>query len=795
LVVLNGRIVYDDDGYFKQTQCVFTDITERKQLETSLRSIEWMLTKQHVEINPDYIYGEISDVNDSKNILEAVGKNVLAELMSDYLTLLDSSSVIFEQNGDYAIKVRTSSWCHLLDQSSRAHCQTDNDREAMQSGKWLCHESCWSQTAKKVIELGDTLDIVCEGGIHIYGVPIKTTTETVGCICVGYGTPPLEEESIQEIATRYDIDASILKEKAKEYQVRPKFIIEQAKRKLHITARIIGEIVERKQTETILKKSEEKYRQMVETASEGIWVVDRDYNTTFVNTQLLTMLGYEQTELMGRYYRDFMLEEDLKDQEQTEQGRNLGQGAKYERRFIRKDGSVIWTIVSATPRFDEKGQFNSSFAMLTDITNLKKTSIDRDRYAHRLELLRQIDRKIIDSHNIGNILEAILAHVKELIPCDRCSIIARDKDQKRWLLLANGMNGIVREEEQGLEFGPADVIEELLAGQIVYIRDLSQCHGKVTERREELINDGIVCFLHIPLIIGGEYVGTMSFSSRTVDFFTKEYEEIARELGNQLTIVLHQEYLSESIARYAADLEDKVQQRTQQLQLANSELESFSYSVAHDLRAPLRSIDGFSNILMDDYGHCLDQEGKRYLNTIKENAKRMDVLIKELLELAKLNRNPIQYVTIDMKAMVDKVIAESFDPAQQAQFVINVEEINPIQGDHTLLFQVWQNLLSNAIKFTQPRVEKRIQIGSYVQEGEVVYFVKDTGVGFDERYKDKLYKVFQRLHSAKDFEGVGIGLAIVEKIVRKHLGKVWAESKINEGSTFYFSIPTQTTVT
>jgi signal transduction histidine kinase len=237
------------------------------------------------------------------------------------------------------------------------------------------------------------------------------------------------------------------------------------------------------------------------------------------------------------------------------------------------------------------------------------------------------------------------------------------------------------------------------------------------------------------------------------------------------------------------DLEKKVMDRTAQLESANRELECFSYSISHDLRAPLRAIIGFTTILEEDHTAHLGEEAKRITAVIKQNTEKMGHLIDDLLAFAKVGRQDIRKTPLDIYEMVHSVIAELLphDAGNYIDWVIH--ELPPVMGDRTVIRQVWMNLLSNAIKYTKHQSRPRIEIGSYKQDGQTVYYIKDNGVGFDERYKDKLFKVFQRLHSAQEFEGTGIGLALVEKIISKHSGAVWAESVLDKGATFYFSLP------
>lgn len=236
-----------------------------------------------------------------------------------------------------------------------------------------------------------------------------------------------------------------------------------------------------------------------------------------------------------------------------------------------------------------------------------------------------------------------------------------------------------------------------------------------------------------------------------------------------------------------------LQQNIIQLEAANSELESFSYSVSHDLRAPLRAVSGYTNILEESYLKQSDDEAKIVFGTIQRNVRKMSRLIDDLLDFARLGRRAVPKNEINMGNLVKKVIKElTRNVPHTAKFEIH--PLPPAYGDQALLTQVWINFISNALKYSKKVSEPRIEIGSTQNNDETVFFVKDNGVGFESKYVDKLFGVFQRLHSEQEFEGTGIGLAIIKRIISKHGGKVWAEGKLNKGATFYFSLPNKTDV-
>lgn len=235
------------------------------------------------------------------------------------------------------------------------------------------------------------------------------------------------------------------------------------------------------------------------------------------------------------------------------------------------------------------------------------------------------------------------------------------------------------------------------------------------------------------------------------------------------------------------ELEQRVRDRTNQLEAANKELEAFSYSVSHDLRAPLRSIIGFSAILEEEGANALPETGKRALTTIQQNALKMNTLIDDLLEFSKLGRKPIEKTSVNTEQLVQSILMrEDFEKHQP---YIHVAPLQPVLADRALMQQVWINLISNAIKYSGKQTDPKIEIGCYRKDKEVVFVIKDNGVGFDMDYADKLFGAFQRLHKATEFPGTGVGLALVQRILNRHGGRIWAEAKVNQGATFYFALP------
>lgn len=266
-------------------------------------------------------------------------------------------------------------------------------------------------------------------------------------------------------------------------------------------------------------------------------------------------------------------------------------------------------------------------------------------------------------------------------------------------------------------------------------------------------------------------------------------------LTDAFNLMLEQiEQQNHSLKEFNQTLEQKVSDRTAQLESVNKELEGFSYSVSHDLRAPLRAIIGFTSMLEEDYSSKLDGEALRITSVIKHNTVKMGNLIDDLLAFSRMGRQDISKASIDMAQMVGDVIENLAGQYDTKRIQWAIQPLPRVNANSNMIRQVWVNLLSNAIKYSGKKEIPHIEIGSFGKEDQIVFYVKDNGVGFDQQYQDKLFKVFQRLHSAEEFEGTGVGLALVEKIVSRQGGRVWVEAAVGKGACFYFSLPVENKV-
>jgi len=293
----------------------------------------------------------------------------------------------------------------------------------------------------------------------------------------------------------------------------------------------------------------------------------------------------------------------------------------------------------------------------------------------------------------------------------------------------------------------------------------------------------------LPIVAGGNFYGVLVFGSRGSRRLSSGHVKALDVLANTAGAAFEAASLLAQLRSMNHELEQRVRDRTRELEASNADLESFSYSVSHDLRAPVRAIDGFCQLLVSEHGEQLPPEARDYLAKVCAGAERMQRLIDDLLHLARFSRVPLATTRVRMSDLVGRVVAAVRQQAGDRTVELEVASLPDCYADASLLEQVLTNLLSNAYKFTSTREGARIEVGAYRENSEQVYFVRDNGVGFDMKYADKLFGVFQRMHSQAQFPGTGVGLSIVHRIVRRHGGRTWAESKVKEGTTVYFSLP------
>ena len=314
---------------------------------------------------------------------------------------------------------------------------------------------------------------------------------------------------------------------------------------------------------------------------------------------------------------------------------------------------------------------------------------------------------------------------------------------------------------------------------------------RLTRTRNRCNGDGYESVALIPLRAGQESLGLLQLNDRRKGQFSPEVIGLWERLAGYLAVALAKFRTEEALKKANEELDIRVRERTAEYELVNKELESFSYSISHDLRAPLRHIDGFTRIFLEEYGAAVPGEGKAYLDRICKATKRMSNLIDDLLELSRITRRDLTFKTVNFSHMVQEITTEltAAFPRRQVEFAI--EPGISARGDGSMLRIVLENLVENAWKYSSKKKRAAISFGMKRINGECAYYVRDNGAGFDMAHADNLFGVFQRLHRADEYEGTGVGLAIAKRIIQRHGGNLWAESRVNRGATFYFTIRPQ----
>ena len=309
------------------------------------------------------------------------------------------------------------------------------------------------------------------------------------------------------------------------------------------------------------------------------------------------------------------------------------------------------------------------------------------------------------------------------------------------------------------------------------------------EHLQLMLGLGLKSAIIVPLLIRDKIYGVLTLVlAESGRFFDEKDLDFAKELARRAAIAIENAKLFKESQDINTELEKRVAKRTFELEALNMELEAFSYSVSHDLRAPLRSIDGFSNKILKDYGDLFDEQGKDYFMRVKNASQKMGILIDDLLKLARLSQVEMHFELTDLSGLAESFVAEfkAQNPESKAEFSIDTQMLAKV--DRNLIQIALQNLLGNAAKYSRNHSHPKIEFGKFLKDEKAVFFIRDNGAGFDVKYVDKLFGAFQRLHSISDFEGTGIGLATVQRIIRRHQGTIWATGEINNGATFYFTL-------
>jgi len=508
---------------------------------------------------------------------------------------------------------------------------------------------------------------------------------------------------------------------------------------------IIRDITERKQAEEALRQSEERYRAVVENQTELVIRSLPDTTVTFVNEAYCQFFGLTRSQIIGRKYLE-LIPQPAREATQRHIADLMAQPriAKDEHETLLPDGQIVWQQWIDRPILDAQGKVIEFLSVGRDITERKKAEEALVKSQQRLATAQAIA-------HFGN-----------------------------WELNPKSGEGYWSEEmfhihSRDPRRGPPS-FEEFVA--YIHPEDragLLEFHAQIMRSREPLSHDYRINRPDGSL----RYLNTVAYS------VWDEAGQLVHLAGTTLDITERKRVEAE-IQRLNEELEQRVLERTAQLEAVNKEMEAFSYSVSHDLRAPLRAIDGFSQALLEDYADKLDEDGQDYLQRVRKATQRMGRLIDDMLGLSRITRSEMHWESVNLSAIVDAIAAElqQTEPQRSAEFVITPGV--SVEGDPPLLRMALENLIGNAWKFTQKQPQARIEFGQIQEQDKLICFIRDNGVGFDMSYADKLFGPFQRLHTRHEFEGSGVGLATVQRVITRHGGRIWAESAPGQGATFYF---------
>ena len=552
------------------------------------------------------------------------------------------------------------------------------------------------------------------------------------------------------------------------------------------------DITERKQAEEALRVSEEKFLKAFRSSPDAILLTSlKDGLVIDVNDRTAQIIGYSREELIGRSSPELNIWVNPDDR------KNYLQMLQAEKRVIdmqtdlrMKSGEIRTGLISG-----ELITLSSGIHILgtiRDITEIKKNEAALEKRLDYERLLSSISSAAIKVDNLKKFQQSCVEIMAEIVDVSRIYIFEHNHQNDTISNTIEWCSPGTDAQIENLQNVPAqDVIwwtDMMRSNKIIAYNDIKDISDE--NIKEILGAQNIKSILVVPLFVNEEYYGFLGFDEcRTQREWPDEDVQMLLSSTRIITGTIERTLAVQELSKYQKNLEQMVENRTAQLQAVNKELESFSYSVSHDLRAPLRHISGYSSLLKRDLKEPLSEKAAHYLQSINSSANQLGSLIDDLLQFSRTGRKELKKSKLDMNSIIEDSLTSLKPDIDKRDIQWKIASLPKVFGDAALLKLVWQNLLSNAVKFTSKKKSAKIEIGFKKEDNETIFFIRDNGAGFDMRYVEKIFGVFQRLHSAADFEGTGIGLANVYRIILRHEGRIWAKSKPGKGAAFYFTLP------
>jgi len=775
---------------------IIRDITKTKELEEELRSIEWLLARRiSADFDEECVsrYERAVETGTESLIVDSVGEDLLREIVGECLILLDTSTAIFEENGDYAFSLLSSGWCQYLNHASRKLCGTEDDREAMKCGKWLCHESSWGMASKVAIERGEAVDIECHGGVRIFAVPIWLDDKVIGSMNVVYGDPPKDPEKLRRIAKKYQVSVDELTKLAYEYKTRPYFIIETAKKRLQTSANLIGIIVKQKQTEKRMKNvistlqvirnvnqlitREKDKDKLIKSICETFNDIRR-YDSAWI---VLVDESRKPVSIAGAGLgNEFQV---LKKQLKTENPPYcFRQALKKSEVLIMAHKSPKCQNCPLSKRYPNsmgiaaRLKYGNELYGMMMVSLPTATAIEEEEVA----LIKEVAEDIAFAFHVIELEEERKARVKKLKEYSNGLEVMVEKRTSQ-LDKALGEKGEVKSR--------IDTIISSVADGVIVL-DISDRVVLINKAAEDMLgisfND--VVTKHVTEAIGNK---ELSLKMQLRKIIKKPFFEFDIEVPafNQMRIL----HVKTSVVRgengepmgTVTLLSDVTERR--QVEKKKTE---FMATAAHELRTPLTSIQGFSEILLTR--ELKKIERTRFLKYINQQAVALGNLINDLLDITRIESEKglkLNKEECDIRELINEVIPYFKELSEKHRFeVVQPAEPVMVNVDKEKINQVLKNIISNSVKYSPQGGE--ILITLTVFEDHCLICVDDQGIGMTSEQLSRIFEKFYRANfSDTSPEGTGLGMTIVKHIVELHNGNIWVESEYGVGTKVSFTLP------